>query len=277
MSIQTEVLYGNRLYDKVTYSTNNDPESLSLSLSDSTSVTDSTTAESATKALAETITFTESLITSGIKALSDSTTMTETFIKKLSHAFSDTTTLSDAMVIRAIKVLSDAFVVTDSLIIKSSIKALSDTVTLSEQRLFQLHSVLADSLSILDNTVVIRATKGLTDFIILNDWLSVILDKANIWATQSAQHNTGSENVLYDVPEYNQDLYSVNPVTTWRQGTEASALWVVPPEHEIVLPLYSQILYSQSLFGSMPTVVWGNNVPIIKENFTNVDGEGNVP
>lgn len=329
MSIQTDVLYGNRLYAGPTYSSNNDPESLSLSLSDtatltetrvdsinqvladamsltetiakavtrsladSTTMTDSeannatkTLSESVTtsdasirtaiKALSESTTMSETKVTAGIKALADSSTLVESFVKVLMFARFDSVFMTDVTAIKVVKALSDAFSITDSLVKISAIKSLSDATTMTEARLFRLHSVLADSLVMLENRTI-NGKKGLTDFIILNEWISIVLAKANIWSTQSAQQPHTQDNTLYSVPEYNEDLYSAGPVTTWKQGTEASVVWTENVEREFALPLYSKILYAQALYGSMPAVKWADETPVVQENFTNFDGQGNVP
>lgn len=276
MSLTTDVLYGNRLYGQPTYSENNDPQSLSLPLSDSTTTSDSIV-DSATQIISDAMGLTEILATSGIKVLSDSSSLTDLLRTLAGFNLLEIETLSDSTVIRVIKTLSDLFIVTDSLISVSALKMLSDSSTLSEQRLFQLHTTLAESLSILDNRIQISQTRSITDFIILNEWISIVLGKANIWATQGAQTNSSGKNVLYDVPEYSKDLYSADPTIQWQKAGEALTTWIPEEEPNVILPLYSQVLYGKVLYGQMPKVTWSNNTPEADENFTNFDGQGNVP
>lgn len=221
MALLTDVLYGNRLYSQETYSSNEDPESLSI-------------------------------------LLSDSTPMTESTVDSINQVLADALSSSDAL-------------------ITLSIAALSDTITITEQDLFQIQAYLSDSINILDSRVAILRTKPITDFIILNEWISIVLAKANIWATQSAQSSTTTDEVLYSIPEYDRNLYSSSPITLWQQGEEASVIWTAENSTAITLPLYSQVLYAKSLYGSMPTVVWKDESIPVGENFTNFDGQGNVP
>jgi hypothetical protein len=150
---------------------------------------------------------------------------------------------------------------------------LSDSVPLSDSRLFDLAHGLADTLIlsdiavtrssikalldtliltdshtfidarmladflILSDLIVRIATKTTSDFIILNEWLSITLIKADIWTLAS--------------PE---------------------------PDLETVFapPLYGKVLYSKTLYGGASFTDWttpGDS----DENFTNLDGEGNVP
>lgn len=78
----------------------------------------------------------------------------------------------------------------------------------------------------------------------------------DIWTTHSAQSEAASENTLYDVPKYDDALYSSMPTTEWQKGTEGSATWIVPVTREVVLPLYSQKLYSQVGYGQTPGTIW---------------------
>lgn len=262
MAVLTDVLYGNRLDGTTTYSSNQDAESLLVTLSDSTSMSESMTS-SDLQILAEAMSLAEALTKSVNKPLSESISLVESFTKSIAKPFSETMTLGDASVRLATKVLpaitvtgpfplygsllysiplygfsasglfSEAIVMLESVVSFLATKVLSDTLTMSEQRAFIVARNLSDALQIVDNAVAIHQDKGFFDFILLQDWISVRLEKANIWN--------------------------------------------VPVSNEETIPLYSQVLYSQSLYGQTPTVVWGNDEPNVPENFTNFDGQGNVP
>lgn len=365
MSTQTEVLYGNRLYDQVTYSTNQDPQTftatlsdstslsdarvidtitqalsdlatlsdariitsgtkvltdtetlsdsiaktLSHALSDSTSVTDSTVVKTITKAISELITLSEArIIVSGTKVLPDTVTLTESIAKILSHAFSDSTSLSDIRTITATKVipviptitapfplygqilytgslygynalrpLTETITVLDSVVNFLATKILTDTASLTDLRIFIVSRSLLDTFSIIDSPVVVRQTKGLSDFIILNEWLSIHLNKAEIWTVPPTISTTSGILDLYGSFLYSKMLYSDIPEVSWNTTPNDSTVWTSAPNNSKPLQLYGSFLYSKPLYGSIPTSTWTVPPTNTQENFTNLNGEGNVP
>lgn len=127
MSIQTQVLDGNRLYGAVTYSDNNDPQTLTASLSDSSSMADAD-------------------VTSGTKPLSDSETLTETIAKLVQRALADSSTITETRILSAIKALSDSTTLTDARNFAAN-RSLSDLISLSETWITQGTKLLAESAS----------------------------------------------------------------------------------------------------------------------------------
>ena len=110
MSVQTIVLYGNRLHDKTAYSTNQDPQSFSLSLSEA-----STLADTGFQFLADSLALLDAAVRNdAIKALADSLGLTEQTL------------------IASLKALSDELFVADSLAGFAYIKALSDFLRLKD-------------------------------------------------------------------------------------------------------------------------------------------------
>lgn len=114
MSVQNIVLYGPRLYGSSTYSTNEDPESLSLNLTDTANI-----ADAQFQFLQDALVLLESAITTdGIKALAESLSMTESMFLNAVRNFSDSLLLQDAILLQQIKGLSDFIIVKDWLDLK---------------------------------------------------------------------------------------------------------------------------------------------------------------
>lgn len=274
MATQTIVLYGNRRYDKETYSTNQDPQSFIASLSDSVSMTDSEK-QAAIKALAEAITLAETWKTSGNKVLSDSSTMTETLAKALiMHALTDTVSMSDAEHQAAVKAISDALTVADTIITRSATKALTESLTMTEQRLMSAITFLVDSLIVADSKISLQQIKGLTDFILVKDWVELKWKKADVWTATPAFnfrpskiHNYGP-GVYYGV-----DFYSSNPTVNWLLTAMNPATWKTTPTVLSQIQLYEKTSYGSKPYGSTPQVQWSKPTNTGKEAWTNNDGE----
>lgn len=110
MAVQTIVLSGNRLYDVPTYSTNQDPESLTANLSDSTSLTDTDF-----KFVKDAISIVDNAITrNSIKALAESLSMSETRL------------------VSALKHLADAIITEDSSVLIQQIKGFSEFIRVKD-------------------------------------------------------------------------------------------------------------------------------------------------
>lgn len=215
MSIETEVLYGNRLYDAPTYSTNQDPESLSANLADSATLTDT-----GFQFLADALSILENAITvNGIKRLADSMSMTE------------------AQLISAVKLLTDSTTVTDAV----------------------LH---------------IAQIKALTDFIVVKDWVSLNLDRADIWQTTPAFGFNPSNIHCYGANVYYAvDFYSHNPTVNWLLQTLSTTTWQMQSSTEIQQSLYAQTYYGASPFSSTGTPGWTKPVATGQQAWTNANGE----
>lgn len=249
MSIQTEVLYGNRLYGAVTYSNNNDPETLTANLGDTASMVDADT-------------------TSGAIPLSDTESLADTIIKLVEKTLAESQTLSDSKIVEILQTLSDTFSMSDALgftafrrsdetmaladtILHTVNKALTE-VTTSSQNLYaktlygahtysgdftliniymrdkiiiQLQKGLSDILSLADHTAL-QQTKGFTDFILLQSWLRLDLQRANIWTVASASSPVHNILSLYAASLYGaQKLYAATPVTLWEKTGSPAENW----------------------------------------------------
>lgn len=116
MSVQTIILYGNRLYDVVTYSTNQDPQSFSATLSDTATLSDSEV-QNGNKALSDSATLADvQIVTTGIKGLSDTSTLAEilSFVQNSIRSMSDVLQIDDNKVsIQQIKGFSEFIRVKD--------------------------------------------------------------------------------------------------------------------------------------------------------------------
>lgn len=271
MSHFTPVLYGNRLFGQVLYNINEDFETFSVSLSDSTTLVDTGLADTLIKALSELLTAADATITTaGTKSLADSSTITDAIAKSLATHFADTLISSDAKTISAVKsfglastpwntplfgstlfgqnlfgyvpVTALETVHLADMLVTTGVKPLADSTTLADQIAKLAQIAIADALTILEGAgaippIVIQATKVLTDFILLKEWITITLKRADPWA--------------------------ISPVTTK------------------VVPLFGPTLFGQVLFGYTPSIVWSNprtanswtTANPTYPSFTNNDGE----
>jgi hypothetical protein len=273
MAVQTIVLYAPRLYGVSTYSTNQDPESLSASLSDSVAMSDADT-QAAIKALSEAIAMAETWITSGTKSLSDTATMSETLAKALVKAtMTESLSMTDARVIAAVKALSDLMMLSDSLV-TTGIKALTESATLTEGFLVSFLVEMSDDLLIDDAAVRIQQIKGLSDFILLNDWLELKLNKADVWDSHAAFGTRPSQIHLYGPGVYyGVDYYGSNPTVIWLPITANSTIWQTTEQSSQGETLYAEASYGQRAFGSVPAVGWTAPVSTARQAWVNFNGE----
>jgi hypothetical protein len=184
-------------------------------------------------------------------------------IKNLAHVLSDSATMSDSRAFTVTKILPPtpsipasqalfgtmlyssplystipAFVygepisISDAVIKITATKILADSLSMADVKSLTTIRVLLESLLMLDLGILFTATKAANDFIILNEWLTITMEKAEIW--------------------------NFAPV-------------VEPPSQ-----LYGQSLFAKELYSSVPSSTW-TNPSESSENFTNLDGEGNVP
>lgn len=274
MAVQTIVLYAPRLYASSTFATNQDPESLSATLSDSMSMTDDER-QLALKAIAEAITMAEAWITAGNKALTESTTMTETFAKAVvMHTLTDSFSATDARVIAATKALAEAMLIADTLVTTSGTKAFTESLTFTEQRLLQAVKVLVDTVTIDDLAIDILQDKGFPEFILIKDWIELKLQRANIWETTPAFGFAPSQIHLYGPGVYyGVDYYGANPSVNWLLVEANSATWHGPDSLVFGETLFSEVLYSQASYGAVPAVSWQTPVSTARQAWTNNNGE----
>lgn len=196
----------------------------------------------------------------------------------LSVVLSDTATLSDSLADSITKVLADVATITDILITTTGTKRLSESVSMAEVTAFSAHHLFEDTMILIDSTHL-TGIKSLSDFILLNEWLSVKLNRANIWTTQSAALSTESDLTIYAEPQYSVPLYSGDSATVWVTPSQDSAAWTAPDPSSAAsdLPLYAEILYGESMYGGEAEQTWIEPVVVEEETFTNFNGEGNVP
>lgn len=208
MSALNPVLYGQRLYGRNLYSANPDPVTTTLSMSESVGSTDALVND-ATKALAELITFLDSLTKSATKPLSDTVSTTETLTKLVTRLLADTTTLADSVghIVRKSLDERDIFItptlygtslygrslysasvdetnpsvrVVDQLVVSIQ-KLLSDTTTMSDSVIHTIVKALSDNMTLTDSGIIVVLTKAFNEILLLQDWLSIRLQKPNLW------------------------------------------------------------------------------------------------
>lgn len=273
MSVQTLVLFGSRLYDEPTYSANNDPESLTATLSDSMTMTDSEK-QSAIKVIADAISMADAWKTSGNKVLSDSTTMTDTIAKALiMHTLTDVVSMTDTRTLAAIKALSEALAIADTIRVTGT-KGLSDSLTLVEQRLMSAVKILLDTLTVADLTVKLLPNRGLSEFIRLKDWLELKLLRANIWQSTPAYGLHPSALHLYGPGVYyGFDYYSSNPTVTWLLETRNTTVWQAQAFTVAEQSLYAQTFYGQSPFSTSGQTGWTKPIADTQPTWVNFNGE----
>lgn len=299
MSTTTLVLNGNRRYGSVTYSENNDPQTLTANLSDSASMADVDTAK-ATKPLTDTETLSDVITKLVNKLLADTTTLTEARIIEAVKALSDSTTLSearafafvlpiadilsevDARVMTATKVLSDITTSTPNLYSKTlygghtySSDFTAINIYMRDALVKEILRLFSESLSIADSTVVVRQTKGFLDFILLQSWLRLDLHRADIWTVTPASPDVTIALTLYDNTLYGGSrLYAATPKVTWTGGSVDVTVWQKAVEITSTQPLYAKAIYGSFLPGAMPVVFW-TGLPKNNEAWTNEDGHTN--
>lgn len=300
MANLTQVLYGSRLYGKVTYEENYDPQTLTANLSDTQSSADAD-------------------IISGYKVLSDSQTPTDALVKAVTKVLSDTQASTDAKVGSLLKILTDAQGASDVVVLALN-KFLSDLVseadaltklvgkpfneiTTSSPNLFgaglfgahtyssdmvdpaiYLRDAIArvilkafsDSLLVNDASVAIRQTKGFLDFLLVKEWVNFKLIRASAWTAQAANIPIGPSTFsLFGRPLFGKSLFTATPILVWGKKQDDSTIWTdsaapVPS----IQTLYAKTLFGQSLFSDKPVIFWV--VPAAQtESWTNSDGQNN--
>lgn len=186
MTIQ--VLFGQRLYDNVLYSTNPSPQSLSTNLSDSTSLGESRI-DSLNKVLPPQITL-------GAFPLYGSNDFSSVV-----YGFNGT------------GVYDGKIILLESIVHFLSTKALVESLSLSESRVLTIAQNLVESLSVTDSKAHIVLNPGLTDFVVLKEWLTIQLQKNNgIWSTLPTNTHAMT---LFGQLLYSKPLYGFIPVITW--------------------------------------------------------------
>lgn len=274
MSVQNIVLYGAILYDPDTYSTNQDPQSFTATLTDTATLAD-LEIQNATKVAADAISMAEAWIASGKKVLADSAAMGETIAKSLAMAtLLESLGLSDARVIASKKALADVIAVADTIVTLNATKAVTEAMTLTEQRLMAAVKILAESLTVSDAKIQLAQIKGLSDFALLKDWIELKLVRAGIWQSTPAFGFKPSNIHLYGPGVfYGVDFYASNPTVAWLVSTPAQTTWEMEPTVGAVLPLYGQTQYGPQPYSATPEASWTKPVSTARQAWTNANGE----
>ncbi len=248
MAIQTAVEYGNRLYSQPTYSSNQDPQTFLVSLSDTTSISESL-ADSINSILADLLTLVDAKVVSNKKVLSDTVTSADTLIASAAHPLADSVALSEARIISAVKVFADALASLDALSIQAN-AALAETLFLTDAKLISAVKRLTDTLGVKDPLLTKLGKKVLTDFIVLNEWIAIKLQRGGIWTDSSPSS------------------------ASWATSPLDPAVWAITSASEKkdkVFPLYSLVLYGKVLYGTNQKVEWKANAPSTISGWTNHD------
>lgn len=214
MAVQNIVLYAPRLYASSTYASNEDPESLSLSLTDTTAITDTD-----------------------------------------------------------FRFFQEALSILDAAITTNGTKALADAMNMTEARLFAATRELVDLVS-LDATLLLRQVKGLSEFIRIHDWVEIKLQRAGIWESTPAFGFAPSQIHLYGPGVYyGVDYYGANPSVNWFVTELNSTTWRGADNLVLGESLYSEQLFSQASYGSVPAVNWTKPLSTARQAWTNNNGE----
>jgi hypothetical protein len=251
MSNVTEVLYGNRLYGAVTYSDNEDAQTMTENLSDSTSMSDN-----------------EGSSTEISRTLTDAETLTDMIAKTVESFYVESQSSSDSRTDEVIKPLPDMIVTGDTFQIEpfwasNETQMMVDATSKTVEKLFieapaaapvlygvplygvplyggeytDLSIIMQDSISfgirfgfsdnitMVESLVGLQRNKGLSETILIQEWLKFTLVKANIWASQSASAVVESELNLYGSSLYGQPLYSTMPTVEWVQPESPAEAW----------------------------------------------------
>jgi hypothetical protein len=209
MAVQNIVLYAPRLYASSTYATNQDPESMSVILSDSSVLTDTDF-----KFIADALSVLESaIVTDGVKALAESMSMTEQMLLDSVKILVDACTAQDApLLLRQIKGLSEFILVKDWVEIKLLRAGIWQTTPAFGFRPSQIH---------LYGPGVYYAV----DYYGANptvNWLLITLNAAT-WRRNEA---TTLGETLYSETLYSQSLYGSVPTVGWtRPNSTARQAW----------------------------------------------------
>jgi hypothetical protein len=227
MSQLTPVLYGNRLYSRVLYSENYDPQTFNVVLSDGVGATDSLT-DQFTKVLSDVISSVDSIAKQLNIPLADSVSFSDTLAKNLTQVLNDNTVLADLYAVTATKSLSDNVTLSEVLTTLLT-KVLADTITLSDSKTIVSYKVLTDAVASVDSTIITTFTKSLQEILLLQDWISVRLSKPQIWQVSRVIVPTDTlyGRVLYGVMPYSaiglKPWISIKPVSgnsSWKSYNE---------------------------------------------------------
>lgn len=220
MATRTQVLYGNRLYGRVTYELNDDPQTFTATLSDSQASADADTITIG-RNFADTQSSSDLLVKLVAKLLTETETMSDARVMLVQKILTETQGSSDAFTARIGQALAETQPMTEARTFAVA-KAFSESVTMTPTFTIQFIVSLVDGMTIIDNSVVIVQTKGFTDFVLLKEWVSIKLSRPNPWT--AAQHVELSL-TLYAQPLYAQKLFGATPTTAWAFPNSRQRAW----------------------------------------------------
>lgn len=214
MSQLNPVLYGDRLYGKVTYSANADTETLMLMLNESMSMSDADVINT-TKVLSDLATMMDSISASVNKPLSETVAMTETFVTTATKVLADSASMTDDKTLSVTKPLAEAVALSESFL-SNVTKPLADTVTMTEDFMLVLAHMLADFVTAMD-AIAITMFVDLHEELLLQDWLSIRIQKPQQWTV--AIPTQAPYNTLYGQVLFGQKIYSGLSGIMWVANT----------------------------------------------------------
>lgn len=220
MATRTQVLYGNRLYGRVTYEENDDPQFLTANLGDSSSMADLEKVATG-KVFPETETMSELLVKLAAKVLTEATTPSDARVLAVRKVLTESVSESESFAIKLARIFAETQASTDA---RSNAvgKALAETVTLTETRAMSVASVFLDTLTIVDNSVHIVQTKGFGDLVLIKEWIGLKLTRANPWIEPSV---IPASFTLFGQPLYGQKLFATTPTTNWVMPASRNRAW----------------------------------------------------
>jgi hypothetical protein len=185
--------------------------SMTKPLSDTVTPTDAAI-RTLTKALSDTMALSDSTSKTVSKPLSDSMTLSEAFMVSFGRAFADTVTLADSIAKTAKISVSDVQALSDT-VAHTIHKALSETITSTDSKALIISRVLSEFVNVMDAGIVLTITKGLNEILLVQDWISIRIEKPQLWTTGAKPLVAYSS--LYGRPLYGVEIYSGLFATVW--------------------------------------------------------------
>lgn len=210
MATRTQVLYGNRLYGRVLYENNDDPQFLVASLGDSSAMAEAEIVATG-KLLAETESMSDLLKKLVALTLTEAESMSDARVLRVQKILAESQGSADVFSIRLGRVFAETQAMTEARVMAVS-KVFAETVTLTPALTIAFVTSLVDQMTISDASVQVVQIKGFSDFVLLKEWIAIKHLRANPW-TETTLTPVGL--TLFGRPLYGSKLYAANPVTNW--------------------------------------------------------------
>ena len=249
MSLQNNALYGGRLYDSATYSSNEDPQTFSVPLSDSAALSELDVQDigqalsdlsmmtevwhvTENTHISDTVLTADSLSRSLATSLSDSDTMLDSIGKSVSKVFSEITTSMPALYgtrlysspLYSGDLTEVSIIIRDSLIVLATLVR-TDSLSMADARYFNANRSAHDVMAIVDSRIVAREVKALRERLLIQSWVELRLCKADPWTSQSAQPVPAAAFPTYGQTLYDQSLYGSTVGITWTPPSSPDEAW----------------------------------------------------